>query len=62
MLKLLRFLWTGSWHEHEWETIEVEKTQSIGMDSMRVKNETTIYTLRCKSCGEIKFKKNKEVA
>lgn len=22
MIRILRFLWTGSWHEHVWETLQ----------------------------------------
>lgn len=48
MLRLLRFLVTGSWHLHSWAPIEAgpvlgERGTKKGM----------IYVSRCKECGKI---------
>jgi len=50
MLRLIRFLITGSWHEHEWVVIrEGELTSHCGARGTR-------YILQCKTCGDIKNK------
>ena len=53
MIKLLRFLWTGSWHEHDWET--QERILFFDDDSGK-RPIATKYILRCKHCGTIKKK------
>lgn len=50
MIRIIRFIITGSWHEHEWEEL----------DLLRVNNSAhggAIYErvyLRCKKCGNWK--------
>ena len=44
MIRLLRFLLTGDWHLHKWETIDQKRRDS--------KYETwTRYYCRCTVCG-----------
>ncbi len=47
MLRLLRFLVTGDWHLHQWETID--KTECSGMGGL-----WTRYYCRCTVCGKHK--------
>lgn len=49
MLKLLRFLWTGSWHDHHWEI--VMRNAIVDEDDVRIGEK---FTLQCKTCGEMK--------
>ena len=49
MLRLLRFLITGSWHEHKW--IEVKHVKTINSDGDYYKDE---YLCRCEKCGTMK--------
>ena len=53
MMKLIRFLITGSWHEHVWETFKEEDMYSDG-DYEHA--EYTRYTMKCKGCGSMKRK------
>lgn len=48
MIRLIRFLFTGDWHLHEWE--EVERGERRWGRS-KVGN---YYDCRCKHCGKIK--------
>ena len=50
MLKLLRFIWTGSWHEHEWEIYDHGKIIRDGGP------RATWYDLRCKTCGSMRYR------
>lgn len=47
MFRLLKFLFTGSWHEHKWETIDKKKVKYERGDV------TTRFYLRCTECGTI---------
>ena len=53
MIRLLKFLWTGSWHEHKCETIK-----SINVyEGDKVKGDIPsklIIVMRCTGCGEFK--------
>ena len=50
MIRILKFLFTGSWHEHKWETIARGSLhQGRSLVGQR-------YTMRCDCCGEIKHK------
>jgi hypothetical protein len=49
MKKLLRFLWTGTWHDHHWEVYQ--ETIIVDDDDVRIGNK---FTLQCKTCGEMK--------
>jgi hypothetical protein len=60
MKRLFAFLISGYWnepkeHEHEWETIGItrvhERLDDGTLTELPVKG---IYTLRCKTCGDIK--------
>ncbi len=48
MLYLLKLLFIGKWHEHEYEQLErLTKTSFL--------NETSVvYVLKCTKCGNIK--------
>jgi hypothetical protein len=48
MIRILKFLFTGSWHEHQWEVIEKGSLKQGG----RVIGYRHI--LQCKHCGNIK--------
>ena len=54
MLKLLRFLITGSWHEHKWEIIERYKADIYTWKS-EYKPEKTQHTIiqKCEVCGKL---------
>lgn len=55
MLRIIKFLFTGDWHLHQWETIEAKqmiRTTKDGFSTSEV--EYKKYTLRCEQCGEIK--------
>jgi hypothetical protein len=48
MIRLLRFLFTGDWHLHEFETINSYELQNSNIKvGMR-------YEQKCKICGKIK--------
>lgn len=49
MIRLLKFLFTGDWHLHKWETIE---TRRVRGDDRYVSH--TRYYCRCEHCGTIK--------
>jgi uncharacterized protein CbrC (UPF0167 family) len=51
MKKLLRFLWTGSWHDHHWEIHEIRTVVDKNDDDILGDK----YILRCKDCGEMKL-------
>jgi hypothetical protein len=53
MKKLLRFLWTGSWHDHSWEVYK--ETMIVDKNDVPIGEK---YALRCKDCGEMKIVKN----
>lgn len=48
MYRILKFLFTGSWHEHQWEVIQ---KGTLGYNG-RVSGYRHI--LQCKHCGDIK--------
>lgn len=50
MKKLLRFLWTGSWHDHYWEVYK--ETTMVDKDDVRIGDK---FVLQCKHCGEMKL-------
>lgn len=50
MIRLLKFLFTGTWHEHKWETIG-RGTLHQGRSLVGQR-----YTLRCTQCGDVKCK------
>ena len=52
MLRLLRFLWTGSWHEHKWKQVDSTNVFVKEIDTDRP--NYIILTLQCETCGEIK--------
>lgn len=56
MKKLIEFLFSGCWHE--WETIKEVKytTTTKYVDGRSREDVYTVYTLRCKKCGEITSK------
>ena len=55
MLKLIRFLITGSWHEHKWEIIKETPVQNFDGITRQPTGKFTRYTMQCKGCGDIKF-------
>ena len=50
MLRILRFLYSGDWHLHEWETINEVKVRYHASDPMPYK---TKYVCKCRHCGVI---------
>jgi len=52
MWRIIKFTFTGNWHEHEWETIEKHKLSRI--DDEKALTVGLEYVLRCKKCGDIK--------
>lgn len=49
MLRLLKFLFTGSWHEHTWVTIN---EYSIQKDKAPDKQVGIMYVEKCHACGK----------
>ncbi len=49
-MKIIRFLITGSWHEHKW--VQMEKYEMLGNDTKKIIGIT--YILKCEICGNIK--------
>lgn len=52
MWRIIKFIFTGSWHEHKWKIfhkgcIVNERERAIG----------NFYDLQCEICGEIKQKR-----
>lgn len=49
MIRLIRFLITGSWHKHEckWDTVDEFNVCNDGVNFKR-------YVLKCNTCGELK--------
>ena len=55
MLKLLRFLITGVWHEHTWEMIERRKTVLYPHGKNRLpRGYIYTYVQKCTGCGKLK--------
>ena len=52
MIRLLRFLWTGSWHMHEYKIVK-----SGPIVNSNDSNIGTYYECRCDKCGKMKFYK-----
>jgi len=55
MWRLIKFLFTGYWneHEHEWEILN--KTKIYNADSIEYDIPVRIeYILQCKKCGKLK--------
>jgi len=52
MLRILRFLFTGDWHLHKWETIKENQVINDSGDGYK----GAMYTMRCTECGNIKRK------
>ncbi len=50
MLRLVRLLWTGSWHEHAWEIYRQGRIATVAANITR----GNWYDLRCKHCGAMK--------
>ncbi len=55
MLRLLRFLWTGSWHEHKWKVIK--ETKVYNMTVSKELPDHLLYTQECEICGILQTKK-----
>lgn len=55
MIRLFRFLISGTWHIHIWETIDTVgySDWSFGEESRR----GTKYIQRCTTCGKITYTK-----
>jgi hypothetical protein len=54
MLRLLRFLITGSWHAHKWAVLaEGSITKTTNPDEPVIGHW---YHLRCETCGEVKVR------
>ena len=59
MIRLLKFLITGSWHEHKWEiyrTSNVTEYPDGDKNRMPVGYVTT-YIQKCAVCGKLKVTK-----
>lgn len=53
MLRLIKFLFTGDWHLHEWEIIGKGDITGGGYSTVTVGH---YYNLQCKHCGNVKCK------
>lgn len=54
MIRLLRFLITGDWHLHEWDTIRQSQVFNTTKPSDGMVPIHIDYILCCKRCGIIK--------
>lgn len=54
MLRLLRFLWTGSWHEHKWEHVEKNKVYAEVDGKQSSMPRYFERVCKCEHCGTIK--------
>ena len=52
MWKLIKFIFTGNWHEHKWKIIDQYKYTQI----QTKKVIEIVYVLQCEICGDIKIK------
>ena len=52
MIRLIRFIFTGDWHRHEWEWLRVDVTSTC--DKEGIWNHTQWDITRCKHCGKIR--------
>jgi hypothetical protein len=48
MLRLIKFLFTGDWHLHQWQEIDKQRVLR-GADTEYIR-----YISKCKHCGKIK--------
>lgn len=51
MWRIIKFLFTGDWHKHEWEILRRVKI-NLWDGNIPVGNEVE-YECRCKLCGKI---------
>jgi len=59
MIRLLRFIITGSWHEHKWE-LEKEWKAETFLDDDKYPYKTARYFIqKCSVCGKLKLFKAK---
>lgn len=49
MLRLIRFLFTGDWHLHEWVEVKTIKRANRSNQTCGL-----IYVSKCKYCGKIR--------
>lgn len=54
LLKIFRFLWTGSWHEHRWQIIDCGVAYDRSDQDGDELETGTWYHLQCKHCGDVK--------
>lgn len=58
MIRILRFLWTGSWHEHEWDFVEqINVWYDFNNDNAPRRRDNVC---KCKHCGVFKTFKGKQ--
>jgi len=61
MIRLLRFIITGSWHEHKWETEDKDEvTIWLDENSKIPMRYVTTYVQKCVVCGKLKSFKVKK--
>jgi len=48
MIRLIKFLFTGSWHEHKWKILTV---RTVNTDD---EGRLFMYECQCETCGKIK--------
>lgn len=51
MLRILRLLFTGTWHQHKWGIIKETILWEKESDKLPI---GTRYTLKCSECGKMK--------
>lgn len=57
MWRILKFLFTGDWHLHQWEKKETSRTFSSSYSGDGELPVKIYWILQCKECGNIKKKK-----
>jgi len=56
MLRLLKFLITGSWHEHKWEDKDTDDTNIFADEKSKLPIRfVRTYVQKCAVCGKLKI-------
>ncbi len=53
MFRLLKFLFTGSWHEHQWKIIKIVKVCDFDASGAEYQMGRK-YIQQCEKCGKMK--------
>jgi hypothetical protein len=55
MIRLIKFLITGSWHEHKWEINDEQETDIFAYEDSKLPVRfVRTYVQKCAVCGKLK--------